>query len=129
MGNRARIWSLVILLVFLQSSHASEESDRKMLNLARDRGCMLCHEFRPDRGTVQEIAPPVPSFLAIAKRYKGDKGAEPRLAKTVVEGTGPWPGDRHWAGRVSSEGMMPNTVQVTPEEARALVHWILSLER
>ncbi|HUJ86405.1 MAG TPA: DUF2950 domain-containing protein [Burkholderiales bacterium] len=110
-------------------AHAAGDDDRKMLELARDRGCLLCHAFQAERGAVQAISPPAPSFVQIAKRYEGVQGAEDRLTETVLEGTGPRPADHHWKDKVSSDGMLPNTVEIAPDEARSLVLWILALHR
>ena len=118
-----------MLMVIAESGYASEDVDRKMLNLARDRGCMLCHDFQPKRSVGGQVPPMAPSWREIAKRYKGANDAEERLIQTVLQGTGPRPGDRHWTGKVTADRMFPNTVEIKPEEARSLVHWILSLDR
>jgi cytochrome c len=98
--------------------------------LARQRGCLLCHAFQPDDSAVAKVLPPAPTFREIAKRYKGVKDADKQLVETVLQGTGPHPGDRHWAGKVNApDRMLPNAVEIEPHEARTLVHWILALDR
>jgi cytochrome c551/c552 len=119
--------SVLALVAFAECARAAGDTDREMLNLARERGCLLCHEYQAPSGAVQQMSPPAPSFVDIAKHYRGVAGAEARLTATVLEGTGPRPADHHWAGKISSDRMLPNAVEVSPQEARELVHWILSL--
>jgi cytochrome c551/c552 len=124
------VGTAVTLAVVVQGASASEDTDRTMLKLARERGCLVCHAFQPDDSAVAKVLPPAPTFREIAQRYKGIKDADKQLVKTVLQGTGPHPGDRHWAGKVNApDRMLPNAVEVEPHEARALVHWILALDR
>lgn len=129
MRMREIILSVLMLIVVVEPGYASDDVDRKMLNLARDRGCMLCHDFQPKKSVGEQVLPMGPSWREIGKRYKGANNAEERLTQTVLQGTGPRPGDRHWTGKVTTDRMFPNTVEIKPEEARSLVHWILSLDK
>ena len=95
--------------------------------LARDRGCMYCHDVEsPPRGS-EGLLPPGPPFEEIARRYRADPTAAARLASIVRQGTGPMRRDRHWEGSASFVSMHPNEVSVTEAEARRLVDWILTL--
>ncbi len=78
--------------------------------LATAKACMACHAM--DKKVVG------PSFKEIAARYANDKGAADRLAGKIVKG-----GGGNW-GAVA----MPANDQVTPEEAKRLATWVLSLK-
>ena len=79
-----------------------------MLKLATAKGCMACHAV--DKKVVG------PAYKDVAKKYKGDSGAAAKLAEKVQKGgSGVW-------GPIP---MPPNTV--TPDEAKKLVAWILSM--
>ena len=78
--------------------------------LATAKGCMACHQI--DTKVVG------PAYKEVAAKYKGDATAEDKLVTKVLEGgTGVW-------GQVP---MIPNKATTSPEEARTLVKWILSL--
>ena len=68
--------------------------------------------------------PTAPSWQDIARRYRGSPDAEDRLVELVLAGSDP--GNRHWKGHVEFDRMLSNEVATTPDEARRLVHWILS---
>ena len=77
--------------------------------LAKAKNCMTCHQ----------IATKVvgPAYKDVAKKYAGDKAAEGKLAEKIQKGgSGAW-------GTVP---MPPNNV--TPDEAKKLAHWVLSLK-
>lgn len=77
--------------------------------LAKAKGCMACHAL--DKKLVG------PAYKDVAAKYKGDKGAVDKLAaKVKAGGKGAW-------GEVP---MPPNNV--TPEEAKKLVTWVLSVK-
>lgn len=97
-----------------------------MRRLAADRGCTICHDEQPVSGTTSVI-PPAPSWREIAARYRGSADAEDRLVRVVIGGSDPR--ERHWKNRAGFAKMLPNEVETTPDEARALVRWILSLPR
>jgi len=77
--------------------------------LAQKKACMACHAI--DKKVVG------PAFLDIAKKYKGQKGIEAKLAEKVIKGGGVW-------GTMA----MPANAQVTPAEATQLVKWVLTLK-
>lgn len=102
---------------------AIETSD--MSRLAAERGCMLCHA---EAGApALQVPPAAPSFRDIAARYRNRADAEEVLTRLVVNGSSP--DERHWPRGAAFESMLPNQEEATPDEARALVRWILSLSR
>ena len=79
------------------------------LALATASGCMACHNV--------EMKIVGPAYKDVAAKYKGDAGALDRLAaKVKAGGSGVW-------GPVP----MPPNVQVSDENIRAIVTWVLSL--
>lgn len=66
-----------------------------------------------------------PSWREIAARYRGRAEAEDQLTRAVIGGSDP--GRRHWRNQAAFANMLPNEAQVAPDEARAIVRWILSL--
>ncbi len=77
--------------------------------LAKAKNCMSCHTI--DKKLVG------PAYKDVAAKYKGDAGAVDKLAaKVKTGGKGVW-------GAIP---MPPNNV--TPEEAKKLVTWVLSLK-
>ena len=80
------------------------------LELAQRKNCLSCHSL--DQKVVG------PAYRDVAAKYSGQDDALARLVEKVQKGgTGVW-------GTVV---MPPNPV--TPEEARTLVTWILSLKK
>ena len=78
------------------------------LKLAQSKNCMACHAV--DKKLVG------PSYKSVAEKYAGQKDAVDKLATKVIKGgAGVW-------GPVP----MPANAQVTPDEAKKLVTWILS---
>ncbi len=92
---------LVAALVVSGEAFASAE-------LARSRNCVACHSAER-RGNG-------PAYTAIAAKYANDSAAVRTLSERVLAGTG-----GNW-------GPMPMPPQSTlsPDEAEALVRWILS---
>lgn len=78
-------------------------------DLARAKNCMACHAVQ-----TKVVGP---AFTDVSNRYAGQPGAEARLVEKVLKG-----GSGSW-GAVP----MPSNGQVTPAEAKTLVHWVLSL--
>ncbi len=78
--------------------------------LAKENNCLACHAV--DNKLVG------PGFKEVAAKYKGDKSAEAKLATKIQKG-----GSGSW-GQIP----MPANPQVTDQEAKALVKWILSLK-
>lgn len=76
--------------------------------LAQKKACMACHQI--DKKVVG------PSYLDVAKKYKGQKDAEAKLVQKVLKG----------GGGVWGTMPMPANPQVNEAEAKQLVKWILS---
>jgi cytochrome c len=80
------------------------------MELAKAKNCVACHAV--DKKLVG------PAYKDVAAKYASDKDAEAQLVKKVREGgSGVW-------GPVP----MPANPQVSAEEARVLVRWVLSLK-
>ena len=77
---------------------------------AKSKNCLACHAI--DKKVVG------PAFKAVADKYRQDPGASERLALKVRQG-----GNGAW-GVV----YMPANAQVTPEESKRLVAWMLGLK-
>lgn len=78
------------------------------LALATAKNCMACHAV--DKKLVG------PSYKDVAAKYAGQKDAADKLAAKVIKGgSGVW-------GPVP----MPANTQVSPDEAKKLVAWILT---
>ena len=78
------------------------------MQLATAKNCMACHAI--DKKLVG------PSYKDVAGKYAGQKDAADKLAVKVIKGSaGVW-------GPVP----MPANAQVTPDEAKKLVAWILT---
>lgn len=78
------------------------------LALATAKNCMACHAV--DKKLVG------PSYKDVATKYAGQKDATDKLAAKVIKGgSGVW-------GPVP----MPANAQVSPDEAKKLVAWILT---
>jgi len=90
----------------LVSGHASAAADdAAMQALATKSACMSCH------GLDHKIVGP-----DVAAKYKGDKGAEAKLAaKVKAGGKGVW-----------GEIPMPPNSSVKDEDIKSLVHWVLT---
>jgi len=89
-------------IVMAGQAYADEGAD-----LAKAKNCMSCHAV--DKKLVG------PAYKDVAAKYKGDKGAVDKLAaKVKAGGKGAW-------GEIP---MPPNNV--TPDEAKKLVTWVLS---
>lgn len=80
------------------------------LKLATAKNCMACHAI--DKKLVG------PAYKDVAAKYAGQKDAAGKLeAKVMKGGAGVW-------GPVP----MPANTQVTPDEAKKLVAWVLTLK-
>ena len=78
--------------------------------LAKAKNCLACHSV--DNKIVG------PAYKDVAAKYAGQKDAAAKLADKIQKGgSGVW-------GPVA---MPPN--QVTPEEAKELANWVLSLKK
>lgn len=97
-----------------------------MEQLASDMGCYLCHRAKPEKAKGDQLLPYAPSWVDIARKYKGQRDAEELLTRIVLQGSGPGTKDQHWQGKVSDVGMLPNIQEIDEVQARQLVRWILS---
>jgi cytochrome c len=123
MRSRLLMMGMAPVLALASAVATADLYDDEMNRLATDRGCTLCHSERPQRLGDDAVPPPAPAWSEIAKRYRGRPDAEDRLVATVTRGVRPE--DRHWAGKTSAVAMPPNRVEITEEEARRLIRWIL----
>ena len=124
--DRRRLLATLVVLVIARSASAAGPSAAAMNQLASAKGCYLCHRADPGEPNPHAMLPFAPSWKDIAVKYKGQKGAEQRLTLIVLQGSGSDPKQQHWQGKVSEVGMLPNTASIDKEQARQLVHWILS---
>jgi len=121
---RLRLLGVFVVLVIGHRAQAAGPSKPDMERLATEKSCYLCHSARPARKGSDSVLPYAPSWVEVAVKYRGQQGAEDRLAAIVMAGSDPR--SRHWEGKVSDAGMLPNTPEVNEVEARQLVRWILS---
>lgn len=119
-----RLFVLAASVLSLGAAAAPTGGDEAMQRLARERGCSTCHRIWPSPGN-NTVVPSAPSWHEVASRYRGRPDAEDALTRIVIGGSNP--GERHWKNQAAFASMPPNEVEVTPQEARALVGWILSL--
>ncbi|BCK88656.1 cytochrome c-551 [Sideroxyarcus emersonii] len=83
-----------------------------MPELAQKSSCTSCHAI--DKKLVG------PAWMDIARKYKGDAGAEARLiAKVAKGGSGAW----------GAMPMPPNSPRVSDADIKTLVKFILSLSK
>ncbi len=102
---------LMILSVAAAWMIANSAMGVEMPSLAKKNNCTACHAI--DRKVLG------PAWMDVAKKYKGDKGAEARLvAKVEKGGSGVW-------GPLA----MPPQPAVKDADARELVKFILSLAK
>ncbi|HET9580309.1 MAG TPA: DUF2950 family protein [Usitatibacter sp.] len=101
----------------------SNQGDR-MRHLAGELACTMCHREAPAARASDGAMPLAPAWAEIAARYRSRDDAEEQLTRVVIEGADP--GDRHWKERLEFTKMGGNAPRVSPDEARALVRWILS---
>ena len=103
---------------------ASQES-ASTRRLAGERGCTVCHQVAPSAKGADAATPLAPSFREIGERYRADPSAEERLTHVIQQGADP--ADVHWRGRAEFTSMRAAS-NVSPDEARAIVRWILLLQ-
>ena len=116
----------MLLAVMTEPSLAAATRMSEMNELATAKGCDLCHRAEPAKRNPGGLVPYAPSWRDIALRYRREKGAEDRLTQIVLEGSANDGKDRHWKGKVSEAGMLPNMQEIDEDQARRLVRWILS---
>lgn len=97
--------ALAALAALFAGSNAMANAD-----LAKAKNCMACHAT--DKKVVG------PAYKDVAAKYAKDKDAAAKLADKILKGgSGAW-------GPVP---MPPNT-QVTPDEAKKLAAWVLTVK-
>ncbi|OIR03242.1 cytochrome c-551 precursor [mine drainage metagenome] len=95
-------------LISMQTAQAAVDM-AKGDALAKASNCMACHAI--DRKLVG------PAYQDVAKKYKGDNGAEAKLIKKVKEGgSGVW-------GQIP---MPANSPKVSDADIKTLVEWVLA---
>jgi cytochrome c len=100
--------SAVALLATLGAATSALAADE--MDLAKSKNCLACHSV--DNKIVG------PAYKDVAAKYAGQKDAAAKLADKIQKGgSGVW-------GTVP---MPPN--QVTPDEAKRLATWVLSLKK
>jgi cytochrome c len=118
------LWLLVFVTLALLASFATSAAPLEgMRALAELRGCSFCHREAP-AAAGHDALPIAPSWREIAARYGGRPGAEAELIRVVMEGANP--AERHWTRRVEFAAMRGNAGQISADEARTLVRWILA---
>lgn len=100
-----------LLIAGVCSSGLAQASE----TLAKAKGCLVCHTV--DKKVVG------PAYKDIAKRYAGQKDAQALLTEKVLKG-----GKGVWKKELGAELPMPPNPAVKPDEAAALVKWILTLK-
>lgn len=101
-------------------------NDDAMTSLAKNAGCLTCHQVEPGGKGPDSLPPIGPAWRDVAAKYKGVKGADAQLTATVMKGSNPY--ESHWKGKVSGLAMPPNAVAIKEADAKKLVGWILSLQ-
>ena len=114
------------LAVASTAAFAADGKDDAMLQLASKSGCMTCHNVEPGAKGPEGLAPIGPAWKDVSAKYKGVKGAEEQLTRTVLNGSNPY--ESHWKGKVSGLAMPPNHVAIKDADAKQLVKWILALD-
>ncbi|MCG8091340.1 MAG: c-type cytochrome [Candidatus Thiodiazotropha endolucinida] len=110
------------LVVALVAPTTLQAKDEQMLDLANARGCFICHQVAADNSGGKPLGP---SYQEVAVRYRDDQQAFDQLLDRVIHGTAYR--DQKWEGKVAMRFMPPN-VNVSREEAAALVRWIIDLD-
>ena len=101
-------------------------NDDAMVQMARNAGCLTCHQIEPGGKGPDGLPPIGPAWREVAAKYQGQKGAVDALTLTVMKGSNPY--ESHWKGKVSGLAMPPNAVAIKQADAKKLVGWILALE-
>jgi cytochrome c len=104
--------TLAVLLLAGSPVLAAEPAEA----LAKSKQCLDCHAM--DQATL------APSIKDIAGKYRNNAQAERVLVATVLKGSADIVGSRHW-GTMKMPGQGAR-VEVSPDEAKQLVAWILA---
>ena len=118
---------MTIAVALMAAAAYAQDSPRTAFRVARDAGCMICHDVESPEQGAKDFLPKAPAFQDVACRYRPDPNAASRLSSIVREGSGPLRRDRHWTGQISFETMYPNDLFVSEAEARQIVDWIMTL--
>jgi cytochrome c len=124
--NKQVLSLLAGLAMVSTAAFAADKKDEAMLALANKSGCMTCHHVEPGATGPDGMAPVGPAWKDVSAKYKGVKGAEEQLTRTVLQGSSPY--ESHWKGKVSGLAMPPNHVAIKDADAKQLVKWILALD-
>lgn len=114
--------SLQALVISLVAAFTFPAHAEAPLELATERGCLICHFVKHDPAHKIKLAP---SYEEIAARYKDDNEAAEYLIGRVIDGT--VKGRQNWKGEVNMRFMPPN-VNVSRIEASEIVNWILDIK-
>jgi cytochrome c len=107
--KKISITTIALGCTLIASGAHSAVDEAKAKQLAQKYNCLACHAV--DKKLVG------PAYVDVAKKYKGDSGAEAKLmAKVKSGGSGVW-------GAIP---MPPNNVP--DADVKTLVEWILSLQ-
>jgi cytochrome c len=107
----------------MSAGAASPDAGERSRRLAGERGCTVCHRDASSAREADAALALAPTWREIAARYRGQAGAQDRLTRIVLGGADPT--HRHWKNRLEFSRMEANP-RLTPDEARALVRWILA---
>jgi cytochrome c len=102
------VTTLAPTLLFAVAGFSATAPARADMALATSKNCMACHAV--DKKLVG------PSYKDIAAKYGDQKDAVDKLSAKVIKG----------GGGVWGPVPMPANAQVTPDEAKKLVGWILT---
>jgi len=84
------------------------------LRLAKEKSCLGCH-------SIEQHTMAVPSYQKIAEKYRDDPGAVAYLSEKIRNG-----GKGVWGG--GARNPMPAFSNLSKEEIRLLVNWILTIK-
>ncbi|MCB1960737.1 MAG: c-type cytochrome [Rhodocyclaceae bacterium] len=97
------------LLFAAPTTFASQE-------LATKKACMGCHQL-----AMKVVGP---AYKDVAAKYAGQADAVDKLTNSILKGSkGTWAA----AGKAPETSMMPAN-KVTPEEAKQLAEWVLTIK-
>ncbi len=117
--------ALLASALLLATAARAGADDAAMRELAARSGCTACHHVDPGRLGPDGLPPLGPAWRDVSVKYTGQRGAEDMLVATVVGGSRP--GLSHWKASAGGPAMPPNRVEISAEDARRLVRWILAL--
>jgi cytochrome c len=116
----------LVTLAALAAATTATAADDAALQIAKQSGCLTCHQVEPGGKGPDGLAPIGPAWRDVAAKYKGQKDAAKTLTHIVLTGSNPY--ESHWKGKVSGLAMPPNAVAIKEADAKKVVAWILALE-